>query len=72
MDQFVINKNQQSGGDYEVHNKTQGCSFMPNVENQIDLGCHWSCHGAVSAAKIQWPDASINGCYYCCNDCHTS
>ena len=74
MPRFVINKNEQTNGDHEVHNATTGCSFMPNPENQIDLGTHTSCHGAVAEAKNRWPAQShkIDGCYYCCNPCHTS
>jgi hypothetical protein len=72
MAKFIINRNAQSNGDHEVHNATTGCSFMPAPENQIDLGVHVSCHGAVSLAKQKWPDNRINGCYYCCNACHTT
>ncbi|MBB87285.1 MAG: hypothetical protein CMP06_08305 [Xanthomonadales bacterium] len=72
MSRFVLNKNPQSNGDHEVHNATQGCSYMPQVANQIDLGEHASCHGAVAYAKQKWPGHRINGCYYCCNACHTS
>lgn len=72
MPYYVINKNSQSNGDHEVHDATNGCSFMPNTENQIDLGLHSSCYYAVLEAKSRWPDSKINGCYYCCNSCHTS
>lgn len=72
MPRFIINRNQQSNGDHEVHNSTSGCNFMPNPENQIDLGTHVDCHGAVQFAKSKWPDSRINGCYYCCKLCHTS
>lgn len=72
MPRFIINKNAQTNGDHEVHNLTDGCSYMPNPENQIDLGVHASCHEAVAAAKRKWPGNRINGCYYCCNPCHTS
>jgi len=72
MARFIINKNAQDNGDHEVHNATTGCAHMPNSENQIDLGNHSSCHGAVADAKSRWPDNRINGCYYCCNPCHTS
>ena len=71
MSRFVINKNQQPNGDYEVHNASAGCQYMPKPENQIDLGTHPSCHGAVAKAKADYPNAKINGCYYCCNPCHT-
>lgn len=72
MPKFVINKNAQSNGDHEVHNATNGCSYMPNVENQIDLGYHDSCKEAVIEAKKRWPDHRINGCFYCCRPCHTT
>ncbi|MBI1674324.1 hypothetical protein [Shewanella sp. DW31] len=72
MSNYIINKNAQSNGDHEVHNTTTGCSYMPNAENQIDLGSHLTCSGAVLAARKTWPEAKINGCYYCCNPCHTS
>ena len=72
MPRFIINKNAQSNRDNEVHNATTGCTYMPNPENQIDLGTHVDCHGAVSQAKRTWLNERINGCYYCCNPCHTS
>lgn len=72
MPQFIINKNAQANGDHEVHNATEGCSYMPDPANQIDLGYHTSCHGAVAEARQKWRDNRINGCYYCCNPCHTT
>ncbi len=72
MPQFIVNRNQQSNGDHEVHNLSTGCSHMPEQQNRIDLGFHISCSGAVSEARRQYPGRRINGCYYCCNPCHTS
>ena len=72
MPRFIVNKNPQDNGDHEVHNTTDGCSHMPNPENQIDLEFHASCREAVRFAQVKWPQNRINGCYYCCNDCHTS
>lgn len=72
MPRFIINRNAQSNGDHEVHNASTGCSYMPVPENQIDLGTHATCHGAVAHARQQWPNHRSNGCYYCCNPCHTS
>ena len=59
MPNFVINKNPQANGDHEVHNKTNGCSYMPNSENQINLGNHPSCHQAVADAKRRWPNIEL-------------
>ena len=72
MPRFIINSQQQQNGDHEVHNATTGCTFMPNPENQVDLGNYPSCREAVAAAKAKWPTSRINGCYYCCAACHTS
>lgn len=74
MPSFIINRNPQpKSGEYEVHNTTAGCSYMPKLENQIALGVHADCHGAVAKAKSDYPNerSKINGCYYCCNACHT-
>ena len=72
MPRFIVNKNSQSNGDHEVHNATTGCSHMPNSENQVEAGTHPTCAGAVAEVKRNNPKLRINGCYYCCNACHTS
>ena len=72
MPKFILNQKQQPNGDNEVHNKTTGCNYMPAVENQIDLGEHPSCAGAVTLAKAKYGNARINGCKYCCPACHTT
>ncbi len=74
MPQYVLNRNAQSNGDHEVHNKTVPCNIytFPRPENQIDLGYHSNCHDAVAYAKSQHRLARINGCAYCATVCHTS
>lgn len=67
MARYYVNKNAQANGDHEVH--TAGCSFMPLPENRIYLGDFDSCHPAVREAKKHYRQS--NGCYYCCNACHT-
>jgi len=71
MQRFILNQNAQPNGDREVHNASTGCSYMPLLQNQIDLGYHASCHGAVAKAKTH-SSGRINGCFYCCRACHTS
>ncbi len=68
MARYYVNKNAQSNGDHEVHKL--GCSFMPEEHNRLYLGEFSSCYGAVREAKKTYPRS--NGCYYCCNECHTS
>ena len=70
MPYFIVNKNAQSNGDHEVHNTTAGCTYLPNASNQLDLGYHDGCSGAVRQAKKSYSQS--NGCYWCCTACHTS
>lgn len=70
--QYILNRNIQPNGDYEVHNLSSGCSWIPLPQNQINLGNHPSCKEAVVYAKSQNPNVKINGCKYCCGACHTS
>ena len=71
MNKYILNKNSQSNGDHEV-NVTRGCSYLPAVENRLDIGNFTNCQQAIIQAKTNWPGHSINGCYYCANACHTS
>ena len=68
MDNYCINKNPQANGDHEMHK--DGCSHMPDSENQQDIGSFATCAEAlVEAKKI---DSDADGCFYCCKECHTS
>lgn len=69
MNYYVVNTEAQPNGDHEVHKKND-CKHLPNPENRKDLGYFQSCRGAVAEAKKTYPKA--NGCYYCCNECHSS
>ena len=68
MSKYYVNKNAQSNGDHEVHES--GCTYMPNEGNRKYLGDFDSCAPAVREAKKTYPQS--NGCYYCCNPCHTT
>lgn len=68
-DQYCVNKNAQSTGEHEVHNVTANCSYLPNLENRVNLGSHANCHGAVLTAKAYYP--IVNGGAYCCSECNT-
>lgn len=71
MPSYILNKNAQPSGEHEVHRNDGSCNYMPLPENRIDLGTHTHCSGAVAVAKKSYPNANIDGCYYCCNSCHT-
>lgn len=68
MTTYYVNKNAQDNGDHEVH--TMYCAWLPDSSNRIHLGEFSSCHPAVKEAKRFFLKA--NGCYYCCQECHTS
>jgi hypothetical protein len=71
MPKYIINKNAQSTGEHEVHKDDGSCNYMPLPENRIDLGNFTTCQSAVAEAKKRYPNHKIDGCYYCCNPCHT-
>ncbi len=67
MPDFYVNKNAQDDGYHEVHEN--GCTQGAKPENQDDLGWHSDCHGAVQEAGERYD--KVDGCAYCCDDCHT-
>lgn len=67
MNNYFVNTNAQPNGDHEVHK--DGCHHMPDISNRKYLGLFSNCIDAVKEAKKIYPTA--DGCYYCCNACHT-
>ena len=65
---YYVNKNAQSNWDHEVHELT--CNKLPLKENRIYLWDFDSCWPAKREAKKHYDKA--DGCFYCCNPCHTS
>lgn len=65
MTAYYVNNDAQKNGDHEVH--IRSCSFFPT--NNKYLGDYTSCAPAVTEAKKTYWQS--NGCYYCCNACHT-
>lgn len=68
MDLYYVNSNAQSNGDHEVHRST--CSRLPDSLNRVSLWLCKDCKEALRKAKSYFDD--VDGCYYCCNECHTS
>lgn len=67
MPSYYVNKNAQSNGDHEVH--VSSCTHLPSSENKLYLGDFYQCSDAVKKAKEYYKQS--NGCFYCCNACHT-
>ncbi len=66
MASYYVNKIAQTSGEHEVHSGS--CSFLPSPENKKYLGEFSNCSDAVKEAKKTY--SNVDGCYYCCNDCH--
>lgn len=69
MARYIVNKNEQANGDHEVHRDDGSCGHMPDTGNRLYIGDFTSCAPAVTKAKQTYPQS--NGCYYCCEACHT-
>lgn len=67
MPWYYVNKHAQSDGYHEVHENN--CTQGANAENQDDLGWHSECQDAVTKAKKSY--TLVDGCFYCCEACHT-
>ena len=68
MRHYFLNTNAQLTGEHEIHR--EGCKYLPSVENRIRLGKHSSCFPALTTAWALKPSWDIDGCYFCCHDCH--
>ena len=72
MPNYIVNSNAQANGDNEVHvtpKQHNSCTY-PAAANQVSLGYHATCVGAVAEAKAKGY-AKANGCFYCAKECHT-
>ncbi|MGE4192868.1 MAG: hypothetical protein AB7E51_05720 [Pseudodesulfovibrio sp.] len=67
MPKYYVNKKAQSTGEHEIH--TSDCAHKPLTENSLYLGEFSNCREAVSKAQVYYDN--VDGCYYCCNKCHT-
>ncbi|HPL92920.1 MAG TPA: hypothetical protein PLB38_01395 [bacterium] len=65
---YYVNINPQKTGEHEVH--TENCGWRPLAPNAIFLGCFTNCQDAIKAAKAKG-FKNVDGCYYCCKQCHT-
>lgn len=68
MPNFIINRDSQENGNYEIHNAKTGCHSLPAEENQVDLGWHEDCNGAVRYAQELYPE--VKDRIICCTRCN--
>ena len=65
---YFVNQNAQISGEHEVHK--EGCPYLPAPSNRVNLGLHEHCSTAVAEAR-RCHYRNVDGCFWCCNDCHT-
>ena len=64
MPEFCVSRNPQPTGVHEVH--ADNCPAWPT--DNVSLGWHRDCHGAVLEARIYFPH--VDGCAICSMMCH--
>lgn len=67
MYRYYVNQNAQPTGEHEVHR--EDCGHLPDFSNREYLGIFYNCHEAVRAARAK-NYSNVDGCFYCCLDCH--
>lgn len=65
---YVNNNPQADTGDHEVHK--DGCEWLAMAKSKIYLGYFTNCKDAIAKAKTVY--ARVDGCAYCCKECHKS
>ena len=63
MPEFCVSRNPQPTGEHEVH--AENCPAWPT--DNVSLGWHRDCHGAVREARIYFPN--VDGCAICSMQC---
>ncbi|MBS4744077.1 hypothetical protein B9G52_10520 [Bacillus safensis] len=66
---YYYNINTDINGNHEVH--TEDCSYLPDTRNREYIGYEPDCKSAINRAKRETSKYNFDGCYYCCNECHT-
>lgn len=64
MDNFYLNKNEQTSGEHEVHRS--GCYWLTLMTNKEYLGIQLSSSAAIAKAKSLHLFWKIDGCATCC------
>jgi len=66
---YYVNDNPQANsGDHEVHK--DGCAWLVLAVRKTYLGYFTNCKEAIAKAKTVY--AQVDGCAYCCKECHKS
>lgn len=68
MEKYILNLNNQKTGEHELH--TENCNHIPKPENRIVIGSFENCKKALQEAEKRFPNKTIDGCKFCCPECH--
>ena len=68
MDIYYVNKNTDNPGRHNEIHKV-GCYWFPAKGNRTYLGKLSNCNDALKEAEKHYPN-NVNGCKYCCYNCH--
>ena len=67
MKRYILSTLKNEQGDREVHESS--CARLPSYVYQKDLGYHFTCSSAMTAARAMHP--TVNGCSECNRACYT-
>jgi hypothetical protein len=67
MEHYYVNDAPQPTGEHEVH--TTSCEHFDIMKNRIYLGYFSNCHDAIAMARRVY--LTVDGCFHCCQPCHT-
>jgi len=67
MQHYYVNKQAQPNGEHEVH--VPRCTYVAEGEDAVHLGTFVNCKEALQAAHAYYE--KVNGCAWCCQDCHS-
>jgi len=65
---YYVNDRAQVNGNHEVH--IGSCFWLGLATKKTSLGYFYNCKDAVAKAKTIY--SKVDGCKYCCPECHNS
>jgi len=68
MIRYIINTKAGKNGYHEVHRVD--CKHLPDEHNRLGLGMNHSANQVIRNMKHFMPKIKVDGCYYCCPECH--
>lgn len=67
---YYLNSNPQRTGEHELHK--EGCKYLALANRVIYIGDFLNCRSAIISARSIYSTLRIDGCAFCCPECHTT